>query len=68
MITHLTSAAGKAELADLGGVSKATAGVILRELVTLQNTGADTFFGELASVADRPQLFSTFLMWLLADL
>lgn len=90
-ISYLTSPDGKAELKSLGGVSAATAGVILREIVALQAQGADAFFGEpafdtadllrtapdgrgvvsalqLPAVQDRPQLFSTFLMWLLADL
>lgn len=87
----LTSEGGKAELEGIGGLSKATAGVILREIVALQGQGADTFFGEpafevedllrtagdgrgvvsaleLPGVQDRPALFSTFLMWLLAEL
>ncbi|WP_288798678.1 helicase HerA-like domain-containing protein [Arsenicicoccus cauae] len=91
VITHLTSDEGKAELKSIGGLSKATAGVILRELVTFDNQGAAAFFGmpefdtadllqvgsdgrgvvsclELPAVQDRPALFSTFLMWLLADL
>lgn len=91
VITHLTSDEGKAELKTIGGLSKATAGVILRELVTFENQGAAAFFGmpefdtadllqvgtdgrgvisclELPAVQDRPALFSTFLMWLLADL
>ena len=91
VIQYLVSAEGKADLAGLGGLSKATAGVILRELITLQDQGADVFFGEpeldtanllrtapdgrgivscveLADLQDRPALFSTFLMWLLADL
>jgi hypothetical protein len=91
VITHLTSDEGKQELAALGGLSKATAGVILRELVALEQGGGDVFFGEpefdtadllrtaadgrgvlsvmgLSAVQDRPALFSTFLMWLLADL
>ena len=91
VITHLTGEQGRDELAALGGLSKATAGVILRELVALERTGGDVFFGEpeldtadllrtapdgrgvlsvmgLAAVQDRPALFSTFLMWLLADL
>ena len=91
VISHLTSDDGKAELAELGGLSKATAGVILRELVALEAGGGDVFFGEpefdtadllrtapdgrgvlsimgLTAVQDRPALFSTFLMWLLADL
>jgi hypothetical protein len=91
VITHLTSDEGAAELKALGGLSAATAGVILRTLVTFQDQGADKFFGEpefetsdllrtgtdgrgivsvlgLPALQDRPALFSTFLMWLLADL
>ena len=90
-IAYLTSDDGKAELKGIGGISSATAGVILREIVALQAQGADAFFGEpafatsdllrtttegtgvisaleLPGVQDRPALFSTFLMWLLADL
>ncbi|GAB3056849.1 DUF853 family protein [Intrasporangium mesophilum] len=91
VISHLTSDEGKADLKDLGGLSSATAGVILRNLITFEDQGAGAFFGEpefdtsdllrvgadgkgiiscleLPGVQDRPQLFSTFLMWLLADL
>ncbi|MCM3555868.1 DUF853 domain-containing protein [Janibacter melonis] len=91
VITHLTSDEGKEELKSLGGLSKATAGVILRNLIAFEDQGADVFFGEpeldtadllrvapdgrgmvtcleLPAVQDRPQLFSTFLMWMLADL
>ncbi|MCO1338567.1 ATPase [Kocuria polaris] len=91
VITHLTSDAGKADLAELGGLNKATAGVILRNLVTLETQGGDRFFGapefnsaellrtaddgrgvisclELPTLLQQPLLFSTFLMWLLADL
>ncbi len=91
VVQFLTSDEGKADLKSLGGLSSATAGVILRELVTFADQGADVFFGlpefdtsellrttadgkgmvsllELPAVQDRPQLFSTFLMWLLADL
>src|SRR6195952_2456633 len=91
VITHLSSDAGAAELAALGGLSKATAGVILRELIAFADQGGEQFFGEpefdtaellrttadgkgmvsvleLASGQDKPALFSTFLMWLLADL
>jgi DNA helicase HerA-like ATPase len=46
VIAHLTGNEGKAELKALGGVSAATAGVILRALVNLEAEGADTFFGE----------------------
>ncbi|MER7072596.1 helicase HerA-like domain-containing protein [Terrabacter sp. NPDC000476] len=91
VISHLTSDEGKADLKELGGLSSATAGVILRNLITFEDQGAGDFFGEpefetsdllrtaadgrgiiscleLPQVQDRPQLFSTFLMWLLADL
>jgi DNA helicase HerA-like ATPase len=91
VLAHLTSDEGKGELKNLGGVSPATAGVILRSLVTLQTQGGDEFFGEpefdtrdlirttgdgrgvislleLPNLQDRPAIFSTFLMWLLADL
>ncbi|MEU7768230.1 helicase HerA-like domain-containing protein [Nocardia sp. NPDC049190] len=90
VITHLTSPEGKQDLKGIGGVSAATAGVILRGLVNLEAEGGDTFFGEpeldptdlvrvaggqgvitlfeLGTQAARPALFSTFLMWVLADL
>ena len=91
VVAHLTSDEGKAELKALGGLSSATAGVILRELIGFQDQGADAFFGEpefassdllqttpdgrglislveLPDLQDRPAVFSTFLMWLLADL
>ncbi|MCU1691118.1 MAG: ATPase [Frankiales bacterium] len=91
VITHLTSAEGKDDLKELGGLSSATAGVILRELIGLEDEGGDVFFGEpefdtadlmrvapdgcgvlsvmgLTAVQDKPKLFSTFLMWMLADL
>ncbi len=91
VITYLVSDEGQADLEGLGGLAKATAGVILRELVGFEDQGADVFFGEpeftssellrtaadgrgiasvleLPAVQDRPALFSTFLMWLLADL
>ena len=90
VLTFLTSDEGKEELKTIGGVSSATAGVILRAIVTLDDQGAGAFFGEpefdssdllrifgdkglislveLPNLVDRPALFSTFLMWLLADL
>jgi DNA helicase HerA-like ATPase len=90
VITHLTSDEGKGDLKDLGGLSAATAGVILRSLIGFADQGAEAFFGEpefdtadlmqqrdgkgvvslleLPNLQDRPALFSTFLMWLLADL
>ncbi|MBP2474313.1 DNA helicase HerA-like ATPase [Crossiella equi] len=90
VIQHLTSDEGKEDLKGIGGVSSATAGVILRSLVNLEAQGGDTFFGEpelevadlmrqadgrgvvnlleLGDQQTRPALFSTFLMWLLAEL
>ncbi|GAA1999333.1 DUF853 family protein [Nakamurella flavida] len=53
VIAHLTSDEGKQDLKDLGGVSRATAGVILRAVTTLAAQGGDDFFGEPEfSVAD----------------
>ncbi|MFJ5260521.1 helicase HerA-like domain-containing protein [Streptomyces sp. NPDC088387] len=91
VVAFLTSDEGKAELKNIGGLSTATAGVILRSLTAFEGQGMGDFFGEpefdtaeflrtasdgrgtvsvleLPAVQDRPQLFSTFLMWLLADL
>ncbi|HEU0101391.1 MAG TPA: helicase HerA-like domain-containing protein [Mycobacteriales bacterium] len=91
VISHLVSDEGKGDLEGLGGLSTSTAGVILRELIGLQDGGGEAFFGEpefdtqdllrttpdgkgllsvmgLSAVQDKPKLFSTFLMWLLADL
>ena len=82
---------GAAELKQIGGMSKASVGVLLREMVELEQQGALAFFGEpdfelgdllqverdgrglvsmleLTDVQDKPALFSTFLMWLLARL
>ncbi len=91
VLQWLVSDEGKPELKSLGGLSGATAGVILRELISFADQGADVFFGEpeidtalflrtnaeglgivslleIPGVQDKPALFSTFLMWLLADL
>ncbi len=91
VVTFLVSDEGKPELKALGGLSSATAGVILRELIGFAAQGADEFFGEpefdtadllrtsedgrgvvslleLPDLQDRPVVFSTFLMWMLADL
>ena len=91
VLQHLTSAEGKADLKQLGGVSSQTAGVLLRRITELDQQGGDAFFGEpelaiadllrttpegrgvisaleLAAVQDKPKLWSTFLMWLLAEL
>jgi uncharacterized protein len=90
-LRHL-SGGGADELKDYGGMSKATVGVLLREMVELEQQGAGAFFGEpefdldseltqterdgrglisvleLSDVQDRPALFSTFMMWMLARL
>ncbi|MGH8938135.1 MAG: helicase HerA-like domain-containing protein, partial [Actinomycetes bacterium] len=91
VVAFLVSDEGKESLKALGGLSPATAGVILRELIAFEDQGADAFFGEpeldtadllrttadgqgvvslleLPQLQNRPRLFSTFLMWLLADL
>ncbi|MFE9135400.1 helicase HerA-like domain-containing protein [Streptomyces sp. NPDC007355] len=91
VVAFLVSDTGKAELKGIGGLSTATAGVILRALTAFEQQGTGGFFGEpefdtaellrtaedgrgivsvleLPSVQDKPQLFSTFLMWMLADL
>ncbi|MET8297180.1 helicase HerA-like domain-containing protein [Streptomyces sp. NPDC005180] len=91
VVAFLVSDQGKPELKTIGGLSTATAGVILRALTAFEQQGASEFFGEpefdtseflrtatdgrglvsvleLPAVQDKPQLFSTFLMWLLADL
>ncbi len=90
VLIHLTSDEGKRDLKDLGGLSSATAGVLLRAIVELEAQGGGELFGEpelavtdllrkdggkgvvslleLAAVQDKPKLFSTFLMWLLAEL
>ncbi|MEU4168039.1 helicase HerA-like domain-containing protein [Streptomyces sp. NPDC026665] len=91
VVAFLTSDEGKRELKGIGGLSTATAGVILRSLTAFEAQGMSPFFGEpefdtgeltrqapdgrgvvsvleLPAVQDRPQLFSTFLMWMLADL
>ena len=91
LLNHLNSDEGKSEMAEYGGVATATAGVIIRKIVELEQQEADAFFGspefdvehflrpasdgrgvisvlELADMQDRPALFSTFMMWLLANL
>jgi uncharacterized protein len=91
VIQYLVSDEGAEQLRSLGGLSKQTAGVLLRELVAFSDAGADDFFGEpefdtadlmrtapdgrgvasileLPGVVAQPALFSSFLMWLLADL
>ena len=91
LLTFLASEQGKAELTGIGGVASSTIGVLLRQLVQLEDGGGTEFFGEpqldiadllrqapdgrgiiscleLPAVQDKPTLFSTALMWLLAEL
>jgi DNA helicase HerA-like ATPase len=90
-LKFLASDEGKPVLADYGGMSSASVGVLLRSIVVLEQAGADTFFGEpefevedllrttpegegiislleLSDVMDQPRLFSTFMLWMLAQL
>lgn len=82
---------GKNELQAYGQLSPATAGVIMRKLLELEQQGADKFFGEksfevedlvrkdkngrgminiirLSDMQDKPKLFSTFMLCLLAEI
>jgi uncharacterized protein len=90
-LKFLGSDEGKPVLEDLGGISPASLGVVLRQIVTVEQAGADIFFGEpefdvddmlrttadgkgivtlleVADVMDRPRLYSTFVLWMLAQL
>jgi DNA helicase HerA-like ATPase len=91
LLQFLTGENGKEALKGIGGLSSATAGVLLRKIIELDQQGAEAFFGEpqievtdllattgdgkgviscleLPAIQDRPKVFSTFLMWLLAEL
>ena len=46
LLTYLDSKDGKAELEGIGGLSKATVGVLLRSMVGLETGGGTEFFGE----------------------
>ena len=88
-LKYLASDEGKPVLADYGGMSSASVGVLLRSIVVLEQEGSDIFFGEpefdvmdlirstpegtgivsvleLSDVMDKPRLFSTFMLWMLA--
>jgi DNA helicase HerA-like ATPase len=90
-LKFLSSDEGKPILADYGGMSSASVGVLLRSIIVLEQEGADVFFGEpefdvddllrttddglgvisileLSDVMDQPRLFSTFMLWMLAQL
>jgi DNA helicase HerA-like ATPase len=91
VLQFLSSDDGKVELAQYGGMSSASVGVLLRKMIELESQGAEKFFGEpefdvkdmlhvtsdgrgvvtcleLTDVQDKPALFSTFMMWMLAEL
>jgi DNA helicase HerA-like ATPase len=91
VLQYLSSDEGKPALAQYGGMSSASVGVLLRKMVELETQGADRFFGEpefdvkdmlhvasdgrgivtcleLSDVQDKPLLWSTFTMWMLAEL
>jgi DNA helicase HerA-like ATPase len=91
VLRFLSTDEGAGELQDYGGMSKQTVGVLMREMVELEQQGAEDFFGEpefdlddllqterdgrglvsvleLPDVQDRPALFSTFMLWMLARL
>ena len=91
VLQFLSSEEGKTALADYGGLSGASVGVLLRKMLELESQGAERFFGEpefdvkdmlrltsdgrgvvtcleLSDVADKPKMFSTFMMWMLAEL
>jgi DNA helicase HerA-like ATPase len=90
-LKYLSSDDAKGVLADYGGMSPASVGVLLRSIVVLEQSGSDIFFGEpefdvadllrttadgqgivslleLSDVMDKPALFSTFMLWMLAQL
>jgi DNA helicase HerA-like ATPase len=91
VLQFLSSDEGKPALAQYGGMSGATVGVLFRKMVELESQGAEQFFGEpefdvrdmmrttsdgrgvvtcleLSDVQDKPLLWSTFMMWMLAEL
>jgi uncharacterized protein len=91
VLQFLGSDEGQPALAQYGGMSGASVGVLLRKMIELESQGANQFFGEpefdvkemlaltsdgrggvtcleLSDVADKPMMFSTFMMWMLAEL
>lgn len=91
-IIQYSTEEGEAEFEkNYGRISKASTGAILRKIVSLEQQGADLFFGErsfevndllrktsegkgyvnilrLTDIQDRPKLFSTFMLSLLAEI
>ena len=81
---------GKDAIKEYGAITSATAGVIMRKLLEVEQQGGDVFFGEksfevndllrkdsngkgyinvirLCDIQDKPKLFSTFMLCLLAE-
>jgi uncharacterized protein len=91
-VLQYVSNEGKDELKETyGNISPATVGTIMRQVIGLQQQGADLFFGEksfevddlmrisddgrgminivrVTDLQDRPKMFSTFMLQLLAEL
>lgn len=91
-VLQFSTQEGKQEIeSKYGRVSTASTGAILRRIVTLEQQGADLFFGErsfdvkdlcrisedgrgvisilrLTDIQDKPQMFSTFMLQLLAEI
>src|SRR3954447_25923476 len=90
-LKFLGSDDGTPVLEHLRGIGPPSLGVILRAIATIEQEGADIFFGEpefdvddllrttadgqgivtlleVADVMDRPRLYSTFVLWMLAQL
>lgn len=92
VLQHLTEPEGKKEIEkSYGAISPASASVIMRKLLELEQQGGDKFFGEksfevedllqkaddgkacinilrLTDIQDKPKLFSTFMLCLLAEI
>jgi uncharacterized protein len=91
-VLQYVSNEGKTDLkAEYGNISPSTVGTIMRNVIALQQQGADLFFGEksfevddlmrisdegrgvvnivrVTDLQDRPKMFSTFMLQLLAEL
>ena len=90
VLRYVTSE-GKEHIKEYGSISPATAGVIMRKLLELEQQGGSQFFGEksfevndllrknsnghgyiniirLCDIQDKPKLFSTFMLCLLAEI
>ena len=91
-LKYLSEGEGKKEIEqNYGSISSASAGVIMRKILELEQQGGDLFFGEksfevedllqkgtdgkayinilrLTDIQDKPKLFSTFMLCLLAEI